>query len=419
LLAIDAPAFTILAATPQYLKDSNTTKETLIGRGIFEAFPSNTNDANDTGEHELSASCNYVLLQKEPHYLPIQRYDLRKEDGTFTEKYRSASNKPVFGLDGEVAYILHTTEDITSKIKSLQQEEKMKGMEKGHNLLMQVPAIIGITKGNDHVLELANERALKLWGKTTDIIGKPLPVTIPELKEQGFFELFDEVRKTGKPHVANEVPISTYRSGTQEVRYFDLVYQPYFEEDANKAAGVFTLSYDVTETVIAKRKVEDSEAKYRTLFKYMDQGFCILDIIFDSNNKPFDFRYLEVNPAFEKQTGLKDAAGKTILELAPDIEKHWFEIYGNIASNGKSTRFIDESKALERWFHVYAFRIGDNESRKVAALFTDITAQKKAEENIRESEERFRNLADDSPIFVFIIDSDPAAPVSSWNRTWL
>ena len=168
----------------------------------------------------------------------------------------------------------------------------------------------------------------------------------------------------------------------------------------------------MTETVIAKRKVEDSEAKYRTLFKYMDQGFCILDIIFDSNNKPFDFRYLEVNPAFEKQTGLKDAAGKTILELAPDIEKHWFEIYGNIASNGKSTRFIDESKALERWFHVYAFRIGDNESRKVAALFTDITAQKKAEENIRESEERFRNLADDSPIFVFIIDADPAAPVS-------
>ncbi|MDB5250462.1 MAG: domain S-box-containing protein [Segetibacter sp.] len=419
LLAIDAPRFTILAATPQYLKETATTKESLIGKGAFEAFPTNTDDVNDTGERDMRASCNYVLLHKETHYLPVQRYDLKNEDGTFTEKYWRVSNKPVFATDGQVGYILHSAEDITSKIKSLQQEEKMKGLEKAHNLFMQVPAVIGITKGNDHVLELANESALKLWGKSADIIGKPLSTTIPELHEQGILKLFDEVRETGKPYFANEVQVSTYRSGMQEVRYFDLVYQPYFDEDAHKATGVFTLSYDVTDMVMAKKKVEESELKYRTLFESMDQGFCIMNVIFDSNKQPVNFRYLEVNPAFEKQAGLKDTVGKTILELAPDIEKRWFEVYGNVALNGEPIRFIDESKALGRWFHVYAFHIGGNESRTVAALFTDITAQKKAEEEIRESEERFRNLADDSPMFVFIIDADPTASVSYWNKMWL
>ncbi|HEY0059146.1 MAG TPA: PAS domain S-box protein, partial [Flavisolibacter sp.] len=82
-------------------------------------------------------------------------------------------------------------------------------------------------------------------------------------------------------------------------------------------------------------------------------------------------------------------------------------------------RYIDESKALGKWFDVYAFPLGDPGSNTMAVFFTDITEQKRGEQEIRESEERFRKLADDSPMFVFIIDADPQAPVRYWNKTWL
>ena len=72
-----------------------------------------------------------------------------------------------------------------------------------------------------------------------------------------------------------------------------------------------------------------------------------------------DFRFLETNPAFEKQTGLRDAVGKRVRELLPQLEAHWFETYGRVALTGESIRFVDEARALDgRWFDVYAFRLG-------------------------------------------------------------
>ena len=89
---------------------------------------------------------------------------------------------------------------------------------------------------------------------------------------------------------------------------------------------------------------------------------------------------MELNPSFEKQTGLKQAIGKCISELAPNIEKEWFEVYGNVALTGQSVRFVKEAKELnERWFDVFAFRLGAAESRKVAVLFSDISQRKHSE----------------------------------------
>ncbi len=127
-----------------------------------------------------------------------------------------------------------------------------------------------------------------------------------------------------------------------------------------------------------------SEKKYLTLFNSIDEGFCTVEVLFDVNNKPVDYRFLEINPAFEEQTGLIDADGKLMRDLAPDHEEHWFEIYGKIALTGESIRFINEAKALNRWYDVYAFKIGGAESREVAILFNDITQFKKTEIELKE-----------------------------------
>lgn len=76
----------------------------------------------------------------------------------------------------------------------------------------------------------------------------------------------------------------------------------------------------------------ESEARYRTLFNSMDEGFCIVELISDDQGRPVDFRFLEVNPAFERQSGLSDVVGRRVRELIPEMETYWFETYAKVAS---------------------------------------------------------------------------------------
>jgi PAS domain S-box-containing protein len=140
---------------------------------------------------------------------------------------------------------------------------------------------------------------------------------------------------------------------------------------------------DVTPRKQAEAALRESDVRYRTLFNTIDAGFCIIEMIFDAQGKPADYRFLEVNAAFEKQTGLHEARGKLMRELAPGHEPHWFEVYGKIALTGEPQHFVNEARALNRWYDVYAYRVGAPESRQVAILFNDITVHKQAETEIR------------------------------------
>jgi signal transduction histidine kinase/ActR/RegA family two-component response regulator len=131
-------------------------------------------------------------------------------------------------------------------------------------------------------------------------------------------------------------------------------------------------------------ELNHSKDRYYTLFKSMDESFCLIEMIYDEHEIPIDWRFLEVNPAFEKQNGLFEATGKRIRELVPDLEPHWFKIYGEVARTGEPTRFQNEAKTLgDRWFDLYAFRIGEPGNYKVAVLFSDITHSKHMEDALR------------------------------------
>ncbi len=138
--------------------------------------------------------------------------------------------------------------------------------------------------------------------------------------------------------------------------------------------------------------LHESEARYQALFDTLIEGFCTIEVIFDAGGRPVDYRFLEINPAFEKQTGLKNAQGKRMRELAPDHEAHWFEIYGTIALTGDPVRFENEAKALGRHYEVVAYRVGGSESRKVAILFNDITERKNGEAKLQAHLERLNLL---------------------------
>jgi PAS domain S-box-containing protein len=138
----------------------------------------------------------------------------------------------------------------------------------------------------------------------------------------------------------------------------------------------FGAASDVTERKHAAQALRESDERYYNLFNSIDEGFCVIELIFDEQEKPSDYRFLEVNAAFEKQSGLHNATGKRILELVPEFDISWFEIYGNVLRTGEPIRLVNNTKSMNRWFDIYAFQIGGPESRKLAVIFNDATERK-------------------------------------------
>lgn len=164
--------------------------------------------------------------------------------------------------------------------------------------------------------------------------------------------------------------------------------------------GGFGTTQDITVPKQAEEALRRSEKKYRTLFDFIDEGFCIIKVIFDENGKAIDYVFVEVNPSFVKQTGLINAQGKSIRKLAPKHEEHWFEIYGRIALTGEPSRFQNRAEQFKRWYDVFAFPVGDPQDRLVAVLFSDVTARKQVEEALRLGHERLDLLAESASLLL-------------------
>jgi len=176
-------------------------------------------------------------------------------------------------------------------------------------------------------------------------------------------------------------------------KWWDVVVSP----AGKPVQKVVAVSRDITEAKEAAEKIKKSEAMYRGLFESMDQGLSIVEVIFDETNKPIDYRFIENNAIFQQQTGLPDITNKTAKEVMPDLGDFWFDTYGNVALTGQPIRFTKEAKSLNRWFDVYAFRLGGQGSNTVVILFTNITERKQAEQKLAESEAFNRNILESSP----------------------
>jgi two-component system, chemotaxis family, CheB/CheR fusion protein len=153
---------------------------------------------------------------------------------------------------------------------------------------------------------------------------------------------------------------------------------PIRDADGRITGGVLGWQ-DITELRRAEEELRRSDEKYRLLFESIADGFCIIEVIFDERDAPADYRFLEMNPSFERQSDLTNARGKTMRELAPDRDERLLEAYGRVARTGQPERFESQVAQQRRWYEVYAWRYGRPQDRQVAVLFNDITARKEAE----------------------------------------
>ena len=256
---------------------------------------------------------------------------------------------------------------------------------------------IAILRGRDLRWVFVNQAYERLFPGHS-AIGETVLSTFPEAEAQGFLTLLDQVYTTGERFVGEQVPLLLHpiTGGPPREFFLDFVYEP-LRDDDGAVNGIVLTGFDVTKRVRAERELQQREERYRTLFNSIDEGFCILEMLFDDDGHPVDYRFLETNATFERQTGLVDAVGRTARELVPKLERHWFDTYGEVALTGEPRRFTDGSAAMGRWFDVYAARVGGADSREVAVLFTDITARKAAEverERLLTAEREARSAAE-------------------------
>jgi PAS domain S-box-containing protein len=165
-------------------------------------------------------------------------------------------------------------------------------------------------------------------------------------------------------------------------------------DDNGQITGYVSVNRDITERKRAEQALVESELKYRTLFKSMSQGFYLSQILYDQNGAPCDYRYIDLNSAFEKIIGAnrEQIIGKTYNELVPsDPESGWLDCFKRVAATGIPENYTFASNVYNSYFEVYAFK---PEQDKFAALVRDITERKRADEALRKSETQLRLLTD-------------------------
>jgi PAS domain S-box-containing protein len=150
--------------------------------------------------------------------------------------------------------------------------------------------------------------------------------------------------------------------------------------------GGFGITQDITARKEAEQALRASEEKYRSLFQNMTEGFALHEIITDEAGRPCDYRFIDLNPAFERMTGLRreELTGKRVKEVLPDTEEYWIECFGRVALTGEPLHMENYSNELGRWYEVLAYR---TEARRFAVIFTDVTGRRRAQEDLKKLNE--------------------------------
>ena len=268
-------SFRIVAMNRAYLAATMRERKEIIGRNIFDAFPS---EPGSVSEEMLRRSLTTVVETGELDHLALIPYPIAGRDGSIEERFWSATHTPIRGEDGAL-YILQNTMDVTELHRLRHRADgrdivmerailERAGKVAGQNLQLskereylrtlfsQAPSFMAVLRGPRHIFDLANDAYLTIIGRN-DIIGKPVSEAIPEVVEQGFIDILDRVLQTGEPFIADGARVLLNRGpgGTGEIRFLNFVYQPIVAN--KKVDGIFVQGYDVTEQKLAQARLED------------------------------------------------------------------------------------------------------------------------------------------------------------------
>lgn len=227
---------------------------------------------------------------------------------------------------------------------------------------------------SDNISEVVDLQPEQFIGKTSRELG------FPEAQCQLWDAAYRQVLDSG-------VPFET--EFTYEGKRGPVVFNWRLMPEVNKQ-GAITSLLSFSRNITAHRRAEQD---YQMLFKEMPNGFALHEIICNEEGEPTDYRFLAVNPAFERIIGMKasDIVGRTFLELLPDVERFWIETYGKVALTGEPAHFESYASPLNRYFEVAAFRLFPNQ---FCCIVTDITRRKEIEKCLDDTNRQMKQNQD-------------------------
>ncbi|HEX5055186.1 MAG TPA: PAS domain-containing protein [Gammaproteobacteria bacterium] len=351
--------------------------EELLGRSVWELFPDGLD--SEAAIQAKRAMAERISTRYEMYYKPFGKWVM----GSI---YPTA--------DGGLAIY---SQDITER-KRL--EERAQQLAQRLQLLTDaMPALISYIDSDGRFR--FNNRTYQDWFgyKPEEVLGRRMDEVLGEAAYENL-RPYVETALAGK-RVRFEADIPYKKAGVRSVMG---EYMPDFRPDGS-VAGFYVLVHDITERRRAEKALHESREQYRALFESIDEGFCIIQMMFDERGRAVDWRFLQTNPAFERESGLQGVRDKTMREIIPAAEAVWFEKFGRVALTREPLRFEEHAKNLQRWFSVFAFPVNAPGSGEVGLLFSNITERKHAEQAIRYHSEETESLLNAAPLGVYLVDA--------------
>ncbi len=352
-----------------------------------------------------------VLLRGEATWSEDQLIPIYR-NGKLEDVYWTFSYSPVYDESAKISGVLVTCTETTDKINNLKKLEESN--RKYLNNLLQAPVAICVFRGPEHVVDIANEKMLVLWGKPLEqVLNKPVFEGIPEARGQGLEQLLHSVYTTGEKVEGNEYPVSLVRNGVLETLYVNFVWEAIKEVDGS-ISGVMSTATDVTLQVLARDKISQSEEQYRLAAEKLNivigasaLGTWELDLV--TNDISNSDRYLEM---FGYPAGSKLAHAQLVSHIHPDdlaIRKKAFEKAFETGKLNYVTR-IFKVDGTPSWIEGRGKLFYDDHGQAVKMIGTarDITEEKNYQQQLREREEKFRLLADSMPQHIWTADTHGA-----------
>ena len=382
ILAPDSPSYTILAANSAYTAATNTNKEAILGRSLFDVFPPVHNIPH---EDPLFTSLNKVVENKTPHQIESHEYQLPvdTEKPDHKGQYWNLVNIPVISNTGNVAFIIQTVVDVTDRMIHLKNLEKQKDNDRlqrdlMYNLFRKAPVAIALLSGKDFTVEIANVAMCKLWGREMEnILGQSLFEALPESADEGLEELLENVRMTGIPYIGVEMPSTVVRDGKPQVVFFNFIYQPLRERDGN-FEKILVISTEVLEQATAKTDLQKSKEHFSLALDFANIGVWEYDYFTKKSS------YSEIANKLFGYTANEDWTRKKFLQHIVDED---LDRVQKIMERSLETGMLEmdfrvlRSDGTLRWLSMQGKNLYDSKKQPVRmlGLLSDITDRKNSE----------------------------------------
>ena len=365
ILRPDSPRFTIIDSNNKYLEATQTRREKIIGKSLFDLYRDKPKDPPGCDMNEIIEHLDELIRTRAPELSRVFRWDVRTPDDNKTiVKYWNMTITPVLSASGKVVQILSAPTDVTRMVeleRNVKQARKEVEFQKQylHDIFLQAPMGVGIYIGPDFVVDLINPALGNFLGYDyRELLGKPFFEVVDEAAGMGWEKILHKVLYTNEPFVGLEHPVKLRRNGKIEQRYCTFIVYP-FNETAGKTSGLIKVSVDVTEQVLLKQALQENEERLKIAVDSAKLSVWDLDLktnqvltreaidipgFPDSGEVWTVDRYLQVLLPEDRQLGMDAIAealktGQFNVQLrtrGEDSSQHWVQGTGKVFTDDKN-----------------------------------------------------------------------------------